>query len=256
MPDAPVDPFAGDGVPVAVPAASVVPLRDGPGGPETLLVRRDKSLAFAGGLWVWPGGRIDDGDHVGAPGSAPGSASASASGSASGSDALADLEAAARAAAVREASEEAGLALAANDLVWFAHFIPPPDTTRRYSTFFFATGVAGDTEVVPDGSEVHEYRWLTPADALEACRDRELGLLPPTWILLEMLAPFASVDEALGSLGARDPEFFATRFAAVEEGAVALFAGDAGYETGDPQAPGARHRLWTLRSGWRYERSS
>ena len=222
----------------------MVPLRDGPHGPETLLVRRDKSLAFAGGLWVWPGGRIDDADHGGAGG-----------GSAAGGDALAELEAAARAAAVREASEEAGLALAANDLVWFAHFIPPPDTTRRYSTFFFATGVAGDTEVVPDGSEVHEYQWLTPADALEACRDRELGLLPPTWILLEVLAPFASVDDALGSLGARDPEFFATRFAPVEEGAVALFAGDAGYETGDPQAPGARHRLWTLRSGWRYERS-
>jgi hypothetical protein len=34
-----------------------------------------------------------------------------------------------------------------------------------------------------------------------------------------------------------------------------LYPGDAGYEAGDPDLPGPRHRIQALASGWRYERS-
>ena len=46
----------------AVPAATVVLLRDTTDGVETLMLRRDTELAFAGGAWVFPGGRIDPED--------------------------------------------------------------------------------------------------------------------------------------------------------------------------------------------------
>jgi hypothetical protein len=36
---------------------------------------------------------------------------------------------------------------------------------------------------------------------------------------------------------------------------VILWHGDAGYEEGRPERPGARHRLFMARSGWRYERA-
>ena len=50
-------------VPDAVPAATVVLLRDAPGvGLETLMVRRSSKLEFAGGMWVFPGGRVDPDD--------------------------------------------------------------------------------------------------------------------------------------------------------------------------------------------------
>ena len=49
--------------PDAVPAATVVVLRDGPDGPEVLMLQRDQGLSFAGGMWVFPGGRIDPEDH-------------------------------------------------------------------------------------------------------------------------------------------------------------------------------------------------
>ena len=39
-------------------AATVVLLRDGAGGLETLLLRRNSRIAF-GGMWVFPGGRVD-----------------------------------------------------------------------------------------------------------------------------------------------------------------------------------------------------
>ena len=46
------------------PAATVVVLRDGPGGPEVFMVRRHEGTAFMGGAHVFPGGRVDaaDGD--------------------------------------------------------------------------------------------------------------------------------------------------------------------------------------------------
>ena len=47
-----------------IPAATVVLLRDTSDGIETLLLRRNTAVEFAGGLWVFPGGRIDPEDHV------------------------------------------------------------------------------------------------------------------------------------------------------------------------------------------------
>lgn len=43
-------------------AATVVLLRSGPQGPETYLLRRQASMAFAGGMCVFPGGGVDPRD--------------------------------------------------------------------------------------------------------------------------------------------------------------------------------------------------
>ena len=45
------------------PAATVVLLRDGRDGPEAYLQRRPAGMGFAGGLWVFPGGRVDEADR-------------------------------------------------------------------------------------------------------------------------------------------------------------------------------------------------
>ena len=60
----------------------------------------------------------------------------------------------------------------------------------------------------------------------------------------------AALDDAAG----REPDFFETHIARVEDGIAALWQGDAGYDTQDPAAPGPRHRLLMVESGWRYER--
>ena len=57
------DPVREEDLPPAIPAATVVLLRDGADGVETLMLRRDSKLAFAGGAWVFPGGRIDPEDY-------------------------------------------------------------------------------------------------------------------------------------------------------------------------------------------------
>ncbi len=49
-------------------------------------------------------------------------------------------------------------------------------------------------------------------------------------------------------------ERFATHIAVGGDGPVALWHGDAGFETSDASVPGARHRLSMFDGDWRYER--
>ena len=44
------------------PAVSVIPLRDGPAGPEVFVQHRQPTMDFAAGAVVFPGGRCDPGD--------------------------------------------------------------------------------------------------------------------------------------------------------------------------------------------------
>ena len=52
--------------PHAVPvrdAATVMVVRDGAGGLEVFMLRRTLDAVFAGGLYVFPGGAVDDADR-------------------------------------------------------------------------------------------------------------------------------------------------------------------------------------------------
>jgi 8-oxo-dGTP pyrophosphatase MutT (NUDIX family) len=186
-------------------------------------------------MWVFPGGRVDAADEVDAD--------------------PADQLSAARRAAAREAREEIGLHVTPEELVPFSNWTPPPVTARRFATWFFLAPVpAGD--IVVDGGEILDHRWLSPDDALRRRDAGEIELAPPTWITLHELGGHASVVDALEQAGRREPEFYETRIATVPEGVIALYDGDAGYADRDPDRVGPRHRLWMLRDGWRYERTA
>ena len=134
-------------------------LRDGAAGLEVLMLHRDRDLSFAGGMWVFPGGRIDPADHPDPtdhpdPSGRP--------------DGTPDLEAAARRAAVREAAEEAGLSIDPGQLRRWSHWTPPPESPKRFSTAFYVAPLPPDAaEVVIDDGEIRDHRWLTPAEVLE-----------------------------------------------------------------------------------------
>jgi 8-oxo-dGTP pyrophosphatase MutT (NUDIX family) len=220
-------------VPNAVPAATVVLLRDAPeGGLETLMVRRSSKLEFAGGMWVFPGGRVDP-DDIPEDG---------------------DVIEAARRAAVREAREEADLVVDAGTLVPFAHWVPPPVTAKRFATWFFM-GPAPEGAVTVDMGEIRDHRWMQAADAIARRDAEEIELAPPTWLTLHRLAAFPDTAAAMADARAREPEFFETHIARVEGGIAALWEGDAGYESSDGDVAGPRHRLWMLPTGWSYERT-
>jgi 8-oxo-dGTP pyrophosphatase MutT (NUDIX family) len=218
-----------------VAAATVVPLRQAPEGLEVLMLRRSSRGAF-GGLWVFPGGRVEPADcdpqHP------------------------EDELGAARRAAVREAREEAELRLEEHDLVVLSHWMPPPEAPRRFATWFFLAEVGQGAEVRVDGGEIRDHAWVRPGEALARRDAGEIELVPPSWMTLRHLAGARDVAQAIGEAASREPERFATHIAEVDGVLVALWEGDAGYEARDPTLPGPRHRLWMRPGGWQFERTS
>jgi hypothetical protein len=69
------------------------------------------------------------------------------------------------------------------------------------------------------------------------------------------LPEFDSVAEVFAAAETRPVEHFATRIAVDGSEIVAMYHGDSGYETAEPNLGGARHRL-LMGSTWNYERDS
>jgi 8-oxo-dGTP pyrophosphatase MutT (NUDIX family) len=217
-----------------IPSATVILLRDTENSLETLLLRRNSKIAFHGGAWVFPGGRIDPEDHP------------------AGKE---DLFTAARQAAVREAQEEAGLTIAIEGLTWLSHWTTPEGRPERYSTWFFIAASKQHDAVQIDGDEIHDHRWMAPHEALAAQRTGEIELPPPTFVTLTKLSAHQTTGSALSVFSAREPEIFVPRYKRVPEGFCSLYQDDVGYPDIDLDRPGRRHRLWMIESGWRYENS-
>lgn len=100
----------------AFPSATVVLVRDGDAGLEVLMVCRSEQVKHMGGMWVFPGGRVDPEDQV-----------------ESG-----DVHAAAVNAAIRETEEEAGLIIAADHLYYISHWTTPEGAKKRFATWFLS----------------------------------------------------------------------------------------------------------------------
>ena len=199
-----------------IPAATLILMRPGRNGPPELLVmERTKSMAFAAGALVFPGGRIDPDDTL--LGQRLGR----------GAD-----HAAARIAAIRETIEETGIAPALSpapsaeqvaglraelergapfsslldragfmlDLAAvtpFARWCPTFKEARRFDTLFFIAE-APEGAAAPSASEAEAVRtlWATAADVLEEANSGRARIIFPTRRNLERLARFASIEEA------------------------------------------------------------
>ncbi len=220
-----------------IPAATVLLLRDGPTGLETAMLRRNSKIAF-GGMWVFPGGKVDE--HERNPD---------------------DVEGSARVAAAREVEEETGLYVGVEDLVPWSYWIPPQMAAmttkgprRRFSTWFFAIRSPSDDILIDDG-EIKDHAWMSPQEAMAKRNSGDIELVPPTWVTLHELAAHDSVDSALAWSAGRASEKFETR-PMPGKPMVVSWHGDAGYTSGDRDAEGPRHRLVMDDAGWQYLRDS
>ncbi|GHD07248.1 hypothetical protein GCM10007052_02860 [Halioglobus japonicus] len=208
-----------------IPAATVILLRDGEGGMETLMLRKNSKIAF-GGMWVFPGGRIDPEDGA-------------------EEDAI---EERARIAAAREAMEEAALDVPPADMTMISHWTPPPMGNRRFATWFFVTP-APSGEVTIDDGEIKDSQWLTGAQALAQHRAGEIELVPPTYVTLCLLSRYNSVAQAMADFVPLEPRYYRTKISACGEDLVSMWEGDAGYDAGEADTPGPRHRLTMKKAG-------
>ncbi len=218
-------------------ACTVVLVRDGRQGVETLLLQRTPAAAFMGGYYVFPGGALVPEDHDAARERLIGLTPAQANTRLS----LAEGAAAFWVAAVRETFEESGILLArdrdarplsaarvssfsadrealnagtrsfaewlarhellvaGSDFAYFDHWITPPARTRRFDTRFFLARAPDDQHASADGVETVDARWMRPDDALSLERPDKMQVANATRFVLQRLAQAPNVDAALAS---------------------------------------------------------
>jgi 8-oxo-dGTP pyrophosphatase MutT (NUDIX family) len=235
-------------------AATVVLLRDaaGGGGVEVWLLTRVRQMAFAAGMSVFPGGRVDPKDAELPIVGADIAAVAARFGCA---------EATAHAlvgAAARETFEEAGVLLAVppvdlagaradveagrvgfGDLLrehgaavdgaavrpW-ARWVTPVGEPRRYDTRFFVAALPSGAQAVDDTTESSAAEWLSPAVALEQAQRGERRLMPPTLKTITSLLPFGSAAEALAAAEERVIDPIRPTLQVGDDGAVTVLLPD------------------------------
>jgi len=171
----------------ARPASTVIVLRAGDPF-EILMVRRADKVAFMAGSYVFPGGRVDEGDRPPAGARLP---------AAIFPDLKDDEEATYRMAAVRELQEEANVYLTVDDLHPYAHWVTPEIETRRFDTRFFLARMPDGQQAKHDEGEMTALEWLSPNEAIARFERRELLLPPPTWTSIRQLGKRSSIDDVM-----------------------------------------------------------
>ncbi|MEZ5096328.1 MAG: NUDIX domain-containing protein [Nocardioides sp.] len=227
-------------------AATVALTRRGGRGPEVYLLRRHAQMAFAAGMYVFPGGVVDERDDDAALAWAGPGASAWAA-------QLGVAEPLARAlvaAAVRETFEESGVLLAGPDptsvvpdttgtgweadrqalesrdlsltellarrglvlradlLGAWSGWLTPDFEPRRYRTWFFVAELPQGQVTRDVSGESDSVTWLPAAEAVRAADAGELLMLPPTYLTCLELAGFADPEAALAAAASRRVEMF------------------------------------------------
>lgn len=194
-----------------IPAATLIVVREPPGRPpELLMVRRADGMAFAAGAWVFPGGRIDEGDRRLATAWGVDPAAVAAIRETLEETAVpVALSPVPDAAAVRELQdgvaadqpfaqllEKHRVELDFAALTPFARWVPNFHAVRRFDTMFFiARCPPGDWHPRVIEGECAAAAWTTAAELLERGRRGEARLIFPTRRTLDRLAQHTSFDE-------------------------------------------------------------
>ncbi|MDA0370792.1 MAG: NUDIX domain-containing protein [Actinomycetota bacterium] len=206
------------------PAATVMLVRQSSGPLEVFMMRRTTKAAFAGGMYVFPGGAVDAAD--------------------SSHPDTSNLDTSFEMASIRECFEEAGVLLACDGsgrtvkfddpevarrfaeyrhvvhagertmssilgaeglsarhdhLSWVAHWITPFGEVRRFDTRFYVAAMPDDQEPLHDDVETVDSLWVEPRVALERASSDDLLMLPPTMANLRFLAEHGTVDDVMSA---------------------------------------------------------
>ncbi len=260
-----------------LPSATVVLLRDGPGGLEVFLLRRHADSQVLGGAHVFPGGKVDPEDadwiprldtpeatlrdRLGEPGLQPRSAGALF------------------VAAVREVFEETGvlfadLAPADARAAWaqlrggrrFCELLGPRApllhvgalhpwsrwitpmlrsvSRKRFDARFFVAAVPAGQDAGHDSHEATASAWLAPAEALRRYMDRAIELAPPQVMSLAHLARHRDVASVLASARANPPPCIEPQPLDIDGQRVLCYPGDPGHPLREQLLPGPTRLCW------------
>ena len=167
----------------ALPAATVILLRDVEAGFETFLMRRSATMRFAPGMYVFPGGRVDDDDVD------------------NGDELSGFLN-----CAVREVFEETGVVLPQQpgDLIFADHWVTPEFVPSRFSARFYLARMPLGQAATSLSTETDLVTWTSPTNALIENAAGRLPLLLPTQLVLQWLAEHSSVQGLIAAAQLRE----------------------------------------------------
>jgi 8-oxo-dGTP pyrophosphatase MutT (NUDIX family) len=274
--DADFDP---DTVPIR-PAATVMIVDDRPD-LQILMIERNAKMVFAGGMWVFPGGRVDSGEADDFEPLCEGLDDA-------GANAILGVDDDALAywvAAIRENFEEAGLLLGRHrdgrpvnqqalsgareklnrgeisfldvvreyDLIldthavhYIAHWVTPAGGPRRFSARFFISHPPPGQEVLHDESETVGWEWMSPGDALARFERKEIVMMTPTVRMLRCLNMFTSAQEVIDAASANLSDERVRVVYDANGGYNIVLPGELGYQEADEERENGWIRLRPL----------
>ncbi len=223
-------------------AATVVLARDTPDGIEVYVLRRQATMAFASGQYVFPGGSVDPRDEVlDVEWVGPGPEFWAKRFNTPESKAIALV-----CAAIRETFEESGVLLAGPDadtvvadtsgpdweadrvaliargisfaeflsrrglvlradlVAPWAHWITPVFEPRRFDTRFLVAALPPGQVTREFNEEADQVEWVRPAAAIERWKAGDMAIMPPTLISLAEVGSYATVAEAMAASADRE----------------------------------------------------
>ena len=200
--------------PAPTPSATIILLRER-AHLEVFLARRNSKVNF-GGLFVFPGGAIEEPDAK--------LADQQNVDTTSNQEWPENLY---RLAAIRELYEETGILLASDanssaedltnlrekksdfnalcqqhnwrlqwqELYYFSRWVTPKQAPRRYDTRFFICHVQQESHCQLDGKELIECHWISPLCALKKNETGVFPMIRPTLHTLQQLTKLQSIDQ-------------------------------------------------------------
>ena len=225
-----------------VPAASIMLLRDAAdAGLEVLMLKRSMKSAVLGGVYVFPGGKLDASDR------APDAHAALVEPPEKllariGNNPVSATEAAAFfLAACRETFEECGVQLQVSDLVAWSRWTTPVLSSfmnRRFDTQFFAAAMPSDQLAVHDDHEAVASVWFKPREALTQYWAGTIDLAPVQLMSLLDLSRFQSAKDALDVARARPAPHILPEPFQDGESRVVTYPGDSNHSLKTRLLPG------------------
>lgn len=228
-------------------AATVVLLRDGVDGIEAWLLTRVTQMAFAAGMSVFPGGRVDPADAALPLAGDVGEV-------ATRFDCPDELARALVGAAVRETFEETGvlltvppadlaeyraavesgelpfgellarhgLAVDVRALRPWSRWVTPAGEVRRYDTRFFVGALPDGAQAQDVTTESSAASWLPIGEALDQAQRGERKLLPPTMITLLAIQSHGTVADVLAAAAEQSLAPVRPKLSVGEDGSVSV----------------------------------
>lgn len=262
---------------VALPrdAATVLLLRGAPDGFEVFMVKRSGLSDVLGEAHVFPGGKVDAADSSAAM-LARVHGVAQLDVAALGEELPRARAAGMFVAAARETFEEAGVLLAhgltgdlraarerlnakvplaevlasldamldAAALVPWVRWVTPANLAKRFDARFFLAAAPPEQAAVHDDFEATHSEWLSPRAALARWASGSIKLAPPTYMSLQHLAQYASIESLLADARSQQPPVLQP--VTFEEGGVRCLAlpGDALHPQLRQAIPGPTRLVW------------